>query len=302
MITELTKEQEEKMAEYRDKWIKIGLSTEPANRELAEEGVNEAYAVLKLPAPKIIWCESPLQMALTRALTLESAKKDPNNVNFSPKISENIDEKILNDAKDSVSKSCYGQHDASWLAFYEYFKEVCGLVEETKVLSGLWKIAKNAGWWIPHEKVCWISERHNFIKIDEKGKLHNYDGPALTYPDGWAIYSFHGVRVPEKYLGNVDAKEVLAEKNAEIRMAVMKKIGIQNLFNQLPHKIIDKKDDYELLGIDLGTGRYCEFLKMVNPTTKETHVEGVEPGIETVTQALAWRAGLASYSNPIVRT
>ena len=36
MITELTKEQKARFPEFVDKWIKIGLSTERANRPKAE--------------------------------------------------------------------------------------------------------------------------------------------------------------------------------------------------------------------------------------------------------------------------
>ena len=37
MITELTKAQVEKMAEYRDKWLKVGLSTETLGLECVEK-------------------------------------------------------------------------------------------------------------------------------------------------------------------------------------------------------------------------------------------------------------------------
>ncbi len=38
-IETLTESQKSKLPEYIEKWTKIGLSTEPANRQKAEEGV-----------------------------------------------------------------------------------------------------------------------------------------------------------------------------------------------------------------------------------------------------------------------
>lgn len=43
MITELTKEQEEQLAVYKDKWLKIGLSTEPFTFDEAKELVDFYY-------------------------------------------------------------------------------------------------------------------------------------------------------------------------------------------------------------------------------------------------------------------
>ena len=154
--------------------------------------------------------------------------------------------------------SGYGQHDAGWLSFYEYFKEVCGLDEQTQKLCGLFGIAKNSGWFLPHEKICWISERHNILHRDERGRLHNLNGIALSYPDGWGIYAIHGVRVPEKYIltpaDKIDPKEVLSESNAEIRTAVIKKCGFQHFLKHLKAKKISKSEEgkAELLEFDLG--------------------------------------------------
>lgn len=63
MITELTPEQEARLPEFRDKWIKIGLSTEPANRPEAERGIRLAYECGGLKPPKeIVSCDSPFDM------------------------------------------------------------------------------------------------------------------------------------------------------------------------------------------------------------------------------------------------
>ena len=67
-IETLTPEQQTKMAEWRDKWTAIGLSTEPANRPEAERAIVMAYAAAGLAAPRIVWCGSPLSQGLTRAI------------------------------------------------------------------------------------------------------------------------------------------------------------------------------------------------------------------------------------------
>ncbi len=64
-IDRLTKQQVELMAKVRDEWLSIGLCTEPADRERAQNAVNQAYEAAKLPPPKIIiWLGSPLAGAI----------------------------------------------------------------------------------------------------------------------------------------------------------------------------------------------------------------------------------------------
>ena len=72
MISKLTPEQTARMAEFRDKWISIGLSTEPAQREQAEAAIRQIYRSAGLNEPrKIVWCGSPLSQGLTRAVILD---------------------------------------------------------------------------------------------------------------------------------------------------------------------------------------------------------------------------------------
>jgi hypothetical protein len=93
----------------------------------------------------------------------------------------------------SVGDSVYGQHDAWWLAFYDYFREACGLSTQTDPLQGLTDLGQSAGWFLPHANICWVSERHNILRLSEHGVLHCPDGPAVAYPDGFEIYAMHGV-------------------------------------------------------------------------------------------------------------
>jgi hypothetical protein len=193
-----------------------------------------------------------------------------------------------------VRDSCYGQHDANWLGFYDYFKIACGLENETQKLCGLWGVAQHAGWWLPHRDICWISERHNILHRDGQGRLHKDGAMALTYPDGWGIYALHGVRMPAEYVTtpaerlSVDA--VLKESNTEVRRELIRKIGVERFMQKAPHKVLHRRDDYELLSIRLSDDvPDARYLKMVNRSIGTYHVEGVAPDCSTVEQALNWR-------------
>jgi hypothetical protein len=82
------------------------------------------------------------------------------------------------------------------LAVYEYLREVVSWEEQTEPLVGLWAIAKNVSWIVPHQHVCWVAERPDMLLTDLRGRLHCADGPALRYRDGWSVHAWKGVRVP----------------------------------------------------------------------------------------------------------
>jgi hypothetical protein len=68
----------------------------------------------------------------------------------------------------------------------------------------------------------------SFISRDSRGRLHNENGPALAYPDGWCLYSVHGVSVPEYIVERpheITAEKISKERNAEIRRVMIDKFG-----------------------------------------------------------------------------
>ena len=263
----LTPEQTAKLAEWSDKWTAIGLSTEPANRPEAERAIVMAYAAAKLPPPRIVWCDSPLSQALTRAC-VEKIFKDKASVGASVRdsvgasvwasvrdsvwdsvwdsvrasvgasvrasvgasVRDSVRDSVWDSVRDSVWASGYGQHDANWLGFYDYFAQVCGLQEETKALEGLTLLAHNAGWFLPHEKICWVSERHSFLHRDEQGRLHCETGAALGYPDKFSIWAWHGTRVSQQVIEapeTLTVEQIKNEDNAEIRRCMVERMGWQ---------------------------------------------------------------------------
>ena len=291
-IESLTPHQTARMAEFRDKWTAIGLSTAPADRPKAEAAIHKMYAAAGLKAPKkIVWCGSPLSQGLTKAIVTDGS--------FAASVGA------------SVRASGYGQHDAGWLAFYSFFREVCGLASETAKLDSLTEQAQAAGWYLPHEHICWVSERHTTLHRDERGRLHCLTGPACAYPDGFAIHAVHGVRVPADIIekpASITVARIDSEKNAEVRRVMVDRYGQARFLVDGGAKIVATDDYGTLYRRELPGDEPIVMVKVVNSTPEpdgsfKDYFIRVPPTVTTAREAVAWSfAKTADEYAPSVQT
>lgn len=96
----------------------------------------------------------------------------------------------------SFKELAIGPAEYAALEPFRHIDNVAGGEIETQRMRGLWMLAGSAGWMVPHERVCWVSERPDTLHFDAKGLLHGTDGPALRYPDGWSFWAWKGIEVP----------------------------------------------------------------------------------------------------------
>jgi len=361
MIASLTPAQESALAQYRDKWLKVGLDTRRADREKAQQDVVRAYKVAGLDAPKIfVWQNSPFEGAIAAALLSDSkfgvsaqvgaqvydqvsAQVDAQvraqvgaqvGAQVRAQVGAQVYAQVRAQVYDQVSAQVYAQvraqvraqvgaqvraqvydqvrvqtwrsfwasHEAGWLSYYNFFLEECG-IKACERLQPLMDLAGNVGWtWFFNGAVV-FTEKPVEIHRNAQFRLHNFDGPALHYADGFELYRFNGVTVPKEYADTkADAftkEQILKETNADIRREIVRKIGIAKAIEILGAKTIDSENGYELLSIELGDNRTRPFLKMKNPSMLETwHVEGVRPECLTVRDAIKFRNQLESFSWP----
>jgi hypothetical protein len=67
------------------------------------------------------------------------------------------------------------------------------------------------------------------LERDARNRLHCANGPAMRYPDGWSIYAWHGVRVPQDLIEHPEAISVAridSERNSEIRRVMIERFGL----------------------------------------------------------------------------
>jgi hypothetical protein len=151
--------------------------------------------------------------------------------------------------------------------FYDYFHNECNLKEETRKLSGLWKIAKSAGWFLPHEKICFISERPNKLNRDDRGRLHSENDAAICYPDGWCIYAWHGVRVPGFVImqpEKITVALIESEKNQEIKRVMIERYGMGRYMEDSGCKEIHRDEFGILLSKERNDMTDMRMVRVVN--------------------------------------
>jgi hypothetical protein len=73
------------------------------------------------------------------------------------------------------------------------------------------------------------SDRPRIISFDNQQRLHAEGAPAIQLADGYSLYAYHGVTIPEAY-GKLhphqwQAEWILAEKNAELRQVLIQGIS-----------------------------------------------------------------------------
>ena len=314
-LDKLTAEQEARFGEFVERWTAIGLCTDPADRPRAEEAIREAYKMGGRELPeKIVWCGSPLGQALTRAIVIQNRASVGASVRASVRdsvgdsvgdsvwasvrasVRDSVRASVRDSVWASVGDSVGGQHEAPWIAFYAFFREACGLVAETDKLVGLRGVTESAGWWLPHEKICWVSERHNVCSLDDEQRIHAEDGPAIAYPDGWAIWAWHGVRVPQKVIEQpltLTPEEIRDEQNQEVRRVMLDRFGTERFLREVGAALVHEDEFGKLWAAELRGDEPLVMVEVVNSTPEpdgsfKDYWLRVPPSIRTAREAVAW--------------
>jgi hypothetical protein len=203
--------------------------------------------------------------------------------------------------KDYVNQ-VYGSHDASWLAFYDFFRNECGLKNETEKLSGLKDLSSNCGWWSPYKNICIIQNRHSEVHFDENKMLHNDKGPAVKYRDGFSVWSIHGVRVDRQIVVEPESQtidQINNEENEEIRRIRIDRFGWGRFLKESGAKIIQERFNErdmqfeKLFEIKGGQKR----IQVKDPSTGREYFLGVPREINSCQEAQNWMScGLDQYA------
>ena len=328
MIERLTKEQEDKLPFYRDKWLKIGLSTERIDRSDAIKRWHEFdKEILKNSTKSVVifmgsplttwlatlclynllynsgnrqdisqvwsqvWSQVKSQVLSQVRAQVESQVESQVGSQVGPQVESQVGSQVESQVRSFVYPYLDGHFWSYYFSFYDFCNKVLGIKLSVQKQWDCLLKTSDVEYVYPFEEFVVVSEKPTQIKMRE-GLLHNEHGASIRYADGFEVYSLNGVRVNKDLVmtpaQDLDPQLLLKEPNAEIRREIVRKIGIERVCQKLNTKTLDKQGDYELCILDIGDRRR-PYLKMINPSIGIFHIEGVAPEIKTVEQALNWR-------------
>lgn len=160
-------------------------------------------------------------------------------------------------------------------------------------------VAASAGPWWALEGLAIVSERPLVATLDPRGRLHSESGPAIAWPDGTAIWAWHGVAVPssvvtDPQLITVDA--IRAEANVEVRRVMIERLGWERIVRDGGAELIDQDATGKLWELSRTTDwswNRARFVEVINSTpepdgTRHHYFIRVPPEMRTAKQAVAW--------------
>ena len=318
-ITKLTLAQEAILPVIRDEWLQYGLSTQPANRREAEAGIYAAYRAGGLEPPRfILWFGSPWTGAVAQAITPAIISRDRDQVYA--QVNDQVDAQVDAQVDDRLSGwyqvRIAGSH---WAGYYSWLDAMAQIgVTGLEPIGGQARVAQNVGWWWCYRHFAIVTDRPAVLKRDPLNRLHCTDGPAVRYRDGWAVWAWHGRRVPRWVIEAPTVKRISAEDNVEVRRCAIESLGWEKFTGQLlaeqrPAVAPDPGNPgQDLFLYEVPERLWGSRVKLLLCTNGSAERDGtrrrygltVPAGINDPVEAAAWTAGLTKdeYARMVRRT
>ena len=239
-VDALTAEQTARLPEWRDRWIRIGLSTEPADRPAAERALVACHGYAGLEAPPIMWVQSPEEMAeaigtrvrasvwasvwaSVRASVEASVRASVEasvgasvwasvwasvGASVWASVWASVGASVRASVEASVGASVWasyagGQWWVHWSAMESYYREVCGLVRPGDLSDrgrAYADLCASAGAMLLYRDVAIVMDRPAVIRLAE-GRLHGgADHYAIEWRDGTGIAAWRGTVIPSDWI------------------------------------------------------------------------------------------------------
>lgn len=207
----------------------------------------------------------------------------------------------------------FSQHAVSWFPAIECSLQAFPGSPEAEAIRSLMSLVGAAGFVMPHEDVCFLSERHDALHFDDLDRLHRSDGPALSYPDGWALHAWKGVQIPswlvEPGRGNISIAAVDREQNHRVRRCMIDIMTPERFIRNGGARVHSRDETGVLWQRAWARGDIWAAVEVVNGTpepdgSRRRYFLQVPGEMETARSAVAWTYGLSDtqYAGLMLRT
>lgn len=213
---------------------------------------------------------------------------------------------VAAEARAATLDALGGQHDAAWLAAFDGLRRCFPALDDSPsapVLDAFGRVARSAGWWWPYENFVLVAERPTMLHRDENARLHSGDGPALAFPDGFALHAWRGMPIPADFVSGLgpqgtglDAARIRGEDNAELRRVMLEIYGYDRYLAEVGARPLHRDATGVLWRIDLPNDEPVVMVEVLNSTPEpdgsvRTYWLRVPPTTRTAREGVAWTFG-----------
>ncbi len=349
MITKLNKEQKRNLSVIKDKWLNKIFNYELYNsitNESVSKQMKELYKFCGLKEPKVILVGSPLACQIAVNLFLDRNEVDK-------EVEKEVENEIWNEVRKEVEKEVWNEvrnevrnevgnkvwnevwnevenkklkycnfssyinySDFGWLSLYEYFLWNTNILDKYKdKLNFIIDCVNNSFMSIQLNGLCIVSKYPRFISRNSNKQLHNINGYAIKFEDGYGQYYFNGININPNLFNKLISKsytfeEWTNESNEEIKSLVLafyeEKFGGEFVFRFISkclkeiNTYVDKKSEEYLKNTvnSMNIGVYTLFKGTINntdiayvrcycPSTDRMFFLGVNPSYNNAKDAIA---------------
>ena len=297
-IETLTKEQEEKIPIYLQKYYDRVYKGLKIDKSKAEKSIKNIYTNAGYKEPIIWYCQSPWQAQIVINLLKESNLYSNLNSNLRSNLESNLESNIGNFKWELFSY--YGNiSDYGWTCFYDFINHELIPKYKNKIWDNwLNLIDSNIYDMIQMDGLCIVVEMPTKVSVNENRRLHSPDSLAVEFSDGYTVYAWNGIILDEKYILQKDSitkEDITKETNAEKRRCLQEILGSKKYAELLNIEIIDEDIDQYGYSIKLWRtkepdtliNQYIYFLNVIcNSTQREYYL--CVPKCKNVWEAKSW--------------
>ncbi len=200
----------------------------------------------------LIWCYSSNQLKEQVLIGLDA--HDLNKQNILNKLYNPLGELLSYDFKYHLSEQIPenirehnffpGWVDAYWISTFDYAQKKGVEYKDHNQLKAYLDFSKSCGITYLYEKIAFVSDRPEKVRLDGMGRLHCSDDYAMKFSDGFGYCVWHGFPVSSEWVikKKLDAQSAISCSNEKERHAACEILGWNNILCEIENKVLDKTD------------------------------------------------------------
>jgi hypothetical protein len=257
----LTPAQEALIPVVRQEWLDLFYKSKGIiDKSLFENQIAWIYKrYLNKDAPYVWYCESPMMRQLVINILNLWANLGDNlwanlRDNLRANLWDNLGDNLWANLGDNLRAkklnyfpvSYWGNiSDYGWNAFYDFIQRLNYFEYNYTDFDNYKLLLKSKVYdFIAFPSVVFVSSCPFEVHQEPNNRLHNINGPAIRFKDGYDVYAIHGRILPSwiwETKDTITKEQFINEKNAEIRAAMYSILGEKKIMELLQAEEVDKK-------------------------------------------------------------